>query len=117
MNYYLSVLKNYAVFSGRARRAEFWYFALLNIIISAVIGFIGTQIGLNILTTIYFVAVLLPSIAVAIRRLHDIGKSGWWIFIGSIPLIGWIWLIVLYATEGNAGDNQYGPNPKAIATN
>lgn len=112
MNYYLAVLKNYAVFSGRARRAEFWYFVLLNLIISIALSFVGNAIGFSMLSLIYTLAVFIPSLAVAIRRLHDIGKSGWWILIGLIPLIGWIWLIILYCIDSNLGKNAYGPNPK-----
>lgn len=117
IDYYTGVLKKYAVFTGRARRAEYWYFVLANLIISIILGIIsgitGDQFGF--LSLAYGLAIMIPSLAVAIRRLHDIGKSGWWIFICLIPLIGWIWLIILYATEGVAGDNQYGPNPKAVS--
>ncbi len=118
MNWYLDVLKKYAVFTGRARRKEFWMFVLFNIIISLVLGlidsFIGTgfETGGGVISGLYALAVLLPSIGVAVRRLHDIGKSGWWIFISLIPLIGGIWLLVLYCTDSEPGENQYGANPK-----
>lgn len=114
MDYFLAVLKKYAVFSGRARRAEYWYFVLFNIIIGAVLGIISRVIGddNNILAYIYSLALLIPGLAVEVRRLHDIGKSGWWIFISLIPLIGTIWLIVLLATDSNPGENKFGPNPK-----
>ncbi|MFF4101794.1 DUF805 domain-containing protein [Streptomyces sp. NPDC001903] len=115
MNYYTDVLKKYTVFSGRARRQEYWMFFLFNmaaaIILAIVDGALGTY---PLLYGIYALAVFLPSLAVAIRRLHDTGKSGWWLFIALVPLIGGIWLIVLMATEGQAQPNEYGPNPKAV---
>lgn len=111
MNWYVEVLKKYAEFNGRARRTEYWMFALFNIIISVVImivdGLLGTPFNI-----IYGLAVIIPGIAVGVRRLHDIGKSGWMLLIAIIPLIGFIWLIVLLATNGNHGDNEYGPDPK-----
>ncbi|MBR6089768.1 MAG: DUF805 domain-containing protein [Anaerolineaceae bacterium] len=116
-----SVFSKYASFSGRARRSEYWYFVLFNILVSLVIGVI-TALGTNgdsgsmnagsILSSVYSLAVFLPSLAVCVRRLHDIGKSGWNYFIALIPLIGWIVLIVWLAREGEPGPNQYGPNPK-----
>ncbi len=105
-NYYLGVLKNYTGFSGRARRAEFWYFTLVNVIISFVLGLVSGMIGLPIIGTIYSLAVLCPAIAVAIRRMHDIDKSGWFILIPFYNLY-------LCTIEGDQGDNQYGSDPKA----
>jgi len=118
MNYYLSVLKKYAVFSGRSRRAEYWYFVLFNFIISAVLGIISAVVDdkSGILGSLYSLAVLIPGLAVSVRRLHDIGKSGWMVLIAFIPLIGAIWIIILTATDSNPGDNKYGPNPKEIKT-
>jgi uncharacterized membrane protein YhaH (DUF805 family) len=107
LDWYLAVLKKYADFSGRARRKEFWMFVLINFIIGLVLSFIN-----DYLSSLYALAVLIPGLAVSVRRLHDIGKSGWWIFINLIPIIGWIWYILLAVTEGQSGDNQYGPNPK-----
>ncbi len=104
-SYFTKVLKNYANFEGRARRAEYWYFVLYNLIISFGIGFVGGMISLPWLGNIYSLAVLLPAIAVSIRRMHDINKSGWYILIP-------IYNIVLAATEGDKGSNQYGPDPK-----
>lgn len=112
MNWYLKVLQNYVNFEGRARRTEYWMFTLINFVISLGIGFIANLIGLEVLGTVYSLAVLLPGIAVAVRRLHDIGKSGWMYLLIFLPVIGWIWLIVLLATEGNAGPNEYGEDPK-----
>jgi len=101
------VLENYANFEGRARRKEYWMFFLVNIIISFVIGFVSGLISpkLVLVANIYSLAVLIPGIAVAIRRMHDIGKSGWYILI---PLYN----IFLLATEGDKGSNVYGSDPK-----
>jgi uncharacterized membrane protein YhaH (DUF805 family) len=119
MSWYLAVLRKYAQFSGRARRKEYWMFALFNMIFTVVLAFLdqllGTVIegaGVGILGSIYGLAVLLPGLAVVIRRLHDVGKSGWWYLIILIPFIGAIWLLVLMVTDSQAGANQYGPNPK-----
>ncbi len=112
MDYYIGVLKKYAVFTGRARRAEYWYFILFNIIASVLLTFLDEVLGSGWLSTIYGLAVLVPSLAVGVRRMHDIGKSGWWLFINIIPFVGWIWFIVLVVTDSQTGDNQYGPNPK-----
>lgn len=107
INYYLSVLKNYAVFEGRARRSEYWYFTLANIIVSVILTFVDSSMGLITfgVSTVYSLAVLLPSLAVAVRRMHDIGKSGWFILIP-------IYNIILAATEGDKGPNEYGVDPK-----
>ncbi len=121
MQWYIDVLKKYAVFDGRARRKEYWMFVLFNVIISIILGILDRIIGTDFgggsssgwLSTIYSLAVLLPSIGVAIRRMHDTNRSGWWILINLIPCVGFIWFIVLAAQEGTAGDNQYGPDPKA----
>lgn len=114
MEWYINVLKNYATFSGRARRKEYWMFALFNIIVGIVLIIIDYIIGTYFaLYGLYCLGIILPSLAVSVRRLHDVNKSGWWIFISLIPLIGGIWLLVLFVTDGTAGDNQYGPSPKA----
>ncbi len=112
MNWYVQVLKKYAVFSGRARRKEYWYFALFSFIIALVLGLIDNLIGIYVLGTIYGLAVLLPSIGVSIRRLHDTGRSGWWIFINLIPLIGTIIWIIFMVKDSEEGTNRYGPSPK-----
>ena len=111
--WHLKVLRQYTDFSGRARRREYWMFVLANFIIAFVLGIIDTIIGWGqILSGIYSVAVLLPSLAVAVRRLHDIGKSGWWLFLCLIPLIGGIWVIVLMCKDSQYEANQWGANPK-----
>ena len=115
VNYYVGCLKNYAKFDGRARRKEYWMFVLGNFIIGFVLGFILGIIGAPpYIGYIYSLAVLVPSIAVAVRRLHDIGKSGVWYFINFIPCIGSIWLIVLLCQDSMPGENEYGVNPKEV---
>ena len=114
-----SVFTKYATFSGRARRSEYWYFFLFNCIVSALIGAIGTAIGgegsANPLSSIWSLAVLIPTLAVSWRRLHDIGKSGGFWFLNFIPLVGQIILLVWFCKDSQPEDNQYGPNPKAAA--
>src|ERR1700681_4390127 len=119
MNWYLQALKKYADFSGRARRKEYWFFVLFNIIISVVLTvcdvFMGTYsaaANIGILTAIYTLAVLTPGIAVSVRRLHDTGRSGWWLLIVLVPLIGAIVLLVFMLLDSQPGTNAYGPNPK-----
>lgn len=117
MNYYISVLKDYVTFTGRARRAEYWMFTLINVIICIVLYALAMQAeSLFILYALYTLAVFLPSIAVSVRRMHDLGKSGWMVLIGLIPLIGGIILLVMFCMDSQPGDNEYGPNPKATAT-
>lgn len=116
MNWYLEVLKKYAVFSGRARRTEYWMFVLFNVIIAVVLGIIEVIVGgPGVLGALYSLAVLIPSIAVAVRRLHDTNRTGWWLLIGFIPVIGAIVLIIFMLLDSEPGDNQYGANPKAVA--
>ncbi len=114
MNHYLTVLKKYAIFNGRAPRAEYWYFFLFNILASVLVNIVSKIIGdtYSILSVIYSLAVIIPGIAVSIRRLHDIGKSGWWLFICLIPIVGQIWLIILFVINSTPADNKYGPNTK-----
>jgi uncharacterized membrane protein YhaH (DUF805 family) len=121
MNWYLDVLKKYAVFNGRARRKEYWMFFLFNVIISIVLlivdGIIGTSAvpgALGLLGGLYALALLIPGIAVAVRRLHDTGRSGWWILIGLVPFVGGIVLIVFLVQDGTPGENQFGKNPKMV---
>ena len=125
MDYVKKCFQNYANFSGRARRAEYWYFCLFNTIISVVLSGLGRLAGgegfiataLTGIASLYSLATLVPGLAVAWRRLHDIGKSGaYWFFI-LIPLAGPIILLVWLAKAGDAGDNAYGPDPKAEENN
>ena len=120
MDWYLKVLKNYVGFSGRARRKEYWMFVLFNIIFAVVamildnvLGLASKESGYGPIYMLYGLATLLPGLAVSVRRLHDIGKSGWWLLLAFIPLIGAIVLIVWAAREGDHGDNAYGSDPKA----
>ena len=114
MNWYIAVLKKYAVFSGRAGRTEYWMFVLFNFIFSLAASLIGilTFGILYVVSILYGLAVFVPSLAVGVRRLHDVGKSGWYYFIILIPIAGPIWFLVLMCTDSQPGDNQYGPNPK-----
>ena len=121
MNWYLKVLKNYTGFEGRARRKEYWMFFLVNIIISIILvlidaktGSLNQDTGYGLLSGIYTLGVLLPGIAVSMRRLHDTGRSGWWLLISFIPLIGIIVLLVFMVMDSHAEENQYGPNPKGV---
>jgi len=115
MNWYLKVLKQYADFNGRARRKEYWMFELFNIIIVMILAVIDTLLGTDgVLLVLYVLSVFIPSIAVTVRRLHDTGRSGWWILIDFVPLVGPIWLFVLMVLDSQPGENQYGPNPKEV---
>ena len=105
MNYYLNVWKNFANFSGRARRSEYWYFVLFNIIIAVILGQIAVLIEFPWLVTIYYLAILIPSIAVGVRRMHDVGKSAWYLLIP-------IYSFILAVSEGTRGNNEYGLDPK-----
>ena len=125
MEWYLKVMRdNYANFSGRARRKEYWMFVLVQtivmiglMILDSVLGLDfelqGISLGYGYLYLIGIIVHFIPSLAVVVRRLHDVGKSGWFYFIFLIPLIGVIWLLVLYCTEGQKQDNKWGPDPKA----
>ena len=123
MNYFMDCMtKKYATFSGRARRAEYWNFVLFNVIaqfvLAVIIGFVigiagGSMDTASLLIDLASLAFALPGLAVFIRRLHDIGKSGWWILVVLIPIIGAIILLFFSVQEGNRGANQYGPDPKA----
>lgn len=118
MQWYLHVLRNYATFSGRARRKEFWMFALFNFIIAMVLTIIGmVAFGSNsgaskLLADLYELAVLVPSLAVSVRRLHDTGRSGWWLLIALVPFVGAIVLLIFDCLDSEPGDNKWGPNPK-----
>lgn len=119
MNWYLKVLKNYVGFSGRARRKEYWMFSLFTFLFAILAMILDTILGTNIQPLpygifyfVYGLATFLPALAVLVRRLHDVGKSGFWFFIAFIPLIGAIWLLVLLCTNGDAGENKYGADPK-----
>jgi uncharacterized membrane protein YhaH (DUF805 family) len=115
MNGYLATLKKYADFSGRARRTEYWMFFLFNLIIAIVLGVIDTVIGSpGIIGLIFALAILVPAIAVGVRRLHDTDRSGWWLLIAFVPLIGGLVLLVFFVLDGTPGQNKYGANPKQL---
>lgn len=118
MSWFLVALQKYAVFKGRSRRKEFWYFTLFSYIIiillmlvDAFIGTLDDLSGFGLLSGIAMVGSIIPYFAVSSRRLHDTGRTAWWILISLIPLIGWIVLIVFWAQKGVEEDNAYGPNP------
>jgi uncharacterized membrane protein YhaH (DUF805 family) len=116
VQWYLEVFKKYAVFDGRAHRTEFWMFVLVSVIISVILAVLDAVLGTNgagsgLLQGLYGLAVLVPSLAVGARRLHDIGRSGWWQLLVLIPLIGAIVLIVWFAQKGDPSPNEHGPNP------
>jgi len=121
MNWYLKVLSKFAVLSGRARRTEFWMFTLISAIISIVLGMLDSFFGnspfsgpgsFSPISNLYSLIVFIPSIAVSVRRLQDIGRSGWWLLLVLIPVIGWIVLIIFNVQDSEPGDNRFGPNPK-----
>ncbi|MEU5041221.1 DUF805 domain-containing protein [Streptomyces griseorubiginosus] len=112
MSWFIEALKKYAVFSGRSRRKEYWLFALfagIIYVVFLVLGLVSKQSWLPILP---YIAFLLPGLAVTARRLHDTGRSGWWILFGFVPLVGGITLFVFSVLDSEPGDNKYGPNPK-----
>jgi uncharacterized membrane protein YhaH (DUF805 family) len=120
MSWFVEALKKYAVFSGRSRRKEYWYFVLfvvfISIVLSTIDGLFGTyhrESGAGLLSTMFSLAVLIPSIAVSVRRLHDIDRTGWWVLISLVPLVGWIVLLVFHVQDGTPGPNRFGPDPKS----
>lgn len=123
MNWYLHVLKNYATFSGRARRKEYWMFFLISALISIVLTLLDILLGTysveyeaGLFSGLYSLLILIPSIAVVVRRLHDTDRSGWWILISLIPLIGVIVLFVFICLDSQPGTNRFGVNPKEAAS-
>lgn len=115
-----AITKKYATFSGRARRKEYWLFFLfamvVNIILRIVDGAIGTldyQLGLGLLSGIFSLAILIPSIAVAVRRLHDTDRKGWWFLLIFVPIVGAIALIIFFCMKGTDGENRFGSDPLA----
>jgi len=116
MNGYLATLKKYATFSGRARRSEYWLFVLFSMIIAALLSVVDYLLeSPGILAMIFGVVILLPYLAVGVRRMHDTNRSGWWLLITFVPAIGSIWLLVLMVLDSTPGDNLFGANPKAAA--
>lgn len=117
MNYYSICLSKFADFSGRARRREYWTFVLVNCLIALLLLTLGLTFGedspaSNIMVTIFYLIMLVPNLSVSVRRLHDIGKSGWYTFLSLIPLIGGLILLIWSLMDSEPGENQYGKNPK-----
>lgn len=116
MNWYAEALKKYAVFSGRARRREYWTFTLVNAAVAAILVILfyalGQNVGVSVVTAVFSLAILLPGLAVCVRRLHDTGRSGWFIFLNFIPLVGSIILLVFFCQDSQPGENKYGACPK-----
>lgn len=115
MDYYLGVWKKYAVFSGRARRKEYWMFVLFSIIAYVILAIIDAVLRTSILVLLYDLAVIVPSLAVGARRLHDVGLSAWLLLIGLVPFLGAIALLIIACIDSQPGDNKYGPNPKGVS--
>ncbi|PLS16066.1 DUF805 domain-containing protein [Bacillus sp. M6-12] len=113
MQWFLKALKNYVGFKGRARRKEYWMFILFSAIISLVLTVIELILGIPaVLTGLFSLAILLPSLAVTVRRLHDTGRSGWWLLVSLIPLLGSLLILIYTFMDSESGSNQYGQNPK-----
>ncbi|MCW9709710.1 DUF805 domain-containing protein [Avibacterium sp. 21-586] len=114
MNWYLYVLKNYAQFNGRARRKEFWWFTAVDFLLYVILGLLDFVLLNNDFgfSGVYGLATLIPSLAVKVRRLHDTDRSGWWLLIGFMPVIGFIVLFVFACLDGTQGRNRFGEDPK-----
>ena len=117
MSWYFKVLQKYAVFQGRAHRTEYWMYTLVNFIIAVILIILSAKTGtsadngVSVLFIIYQLAIFIPTLAVTVRRLHDTDRSGWWILIGFVPIIGGIWLFILMILSGTPGHNRFGPEP------
>lgn len=114
MNYFIAALKKYADFSGRARRKEYWMFALSAVIVSIALTIVDAFIGFPILSSLFSLGIIVPSLAVGVRRLHDTGRSAWWLLFAFVPLVGTITLLVFACLDGHQGENKYGHNPKYV---
>ena len=130
MKYYIKAIKNYAVFSGRATRMEFWMFMLFNLLIALALGFViafglfalgysdaEVNFASDVASTIYNLFILLPFISISVRRLHDMGKSGWWYLIGLIPVVGWAILLIMCMFDSEPFPNEYGESSKIGVVN
>ncbi len=121
MHWYFEVIRKYAVFDGRARRAEYWLYTLVNFLVMVMLvgidvtsGHFDADIGFGPLSGIYALAVLVPGLAVGARRLHDTNHSAAWLFLSVVPFLGGIVLLYFMVLEGEPGDNRFGPDPKAV---
>ena len=122
MNWFFEALRKFAKFSGRSRRSEYWYFTLVYLILAIILsvldmatGLYDESIGIGVLSAIFAIAMILPSLSVSVRRLHDTNRSGWWLLIALVPLLGAIVLLIFMVLDSEAGANRFGPNPKAAA--
>lgn len=120
MSWFLAVLRQYATFRGRARRKEYWMYLLVSVglyillmLVDALTGTFELESESGLLSGLFMLGTILPSIAVAVRRLHDTDRSGWWLLLGLVPLVGQIVLLYFLIQEGDEGANAYGPDPKA----
>ena len=112
---YKKMFTNYTTFTGRTHRKDYWGAVLINFIIGVVLGILAEILSIfGILSCLYSLAVLVPGIAMSIRRMHDIGKSGWFVLLGLIPFVGWIIVLVLACIDSDPEENIYGPNPKEV---
>ena len=109
-------LRKYATFSGRARRSEYWWFTLANVLAAILASLVDQLLAVSGVSLLVTVGLLLPSLAVTVRRLHDTGRTGWWCFIALVPLVGAVVLLVFDCLDSTPGDNQYGPSPKYVAS-
>jgi len=124
MKWYFTALRKGLTFRGRARRKEYWYFFLFNFLVAILLSFVDLQMGwmsadLNsgILSGIYSLLIIVPSLAVSVRRLHDSDRTGWWALLLFVPLIGFLILLFFFAKDGTMGDNRFGADPKEICFN
>ena len=117
MKYYIKAFIHYAVFSTRANRAEYWYFVLFSFIVSILLLILGVILETDLLPAVYNLIALVPSLAVAVRRMHDIDKSGWWILVNLLPIVGWIIFIYLAVQKGTEGPNRFGQPPEVLMEN
>lgn len=122
MKWFMAALEKYAVFSGRARRSEYWYFLLFYLLIYIFLAFVDGMMGtfsaqsqIGLLSGVFVLGMLIPSLSVAVRRLHDTDHSGWWLLISLIPIIGAIVLLVFTVQDSQASSNRFGLNPKLVA--
>lgn len=114
MEWYVKVLQHYATFTGRARRREYWWFTLVNLGVVVALSLVDAALDTGALTGLYSLAVLVPALAVSVRRLHDTGRSGLWLLISLVPLVGGIVLLVFLLLDGEPGTNRWGASPKRI---
>lgn len=120
MEWYLAVLKKYSVFEGRARRKEYWMFALINALVIFGLVILDETMGtgkvgdFGILTGVYVLFMLIPSLAVGVRRLHDTGRSGWWLLLSLVPIVGPLVVLIFNVLDSTPGNNEYGPNLKTV---